>query len=365
MDNKIYDFSNLQKKEYGFFINPAYQILVNEELLSGKKYVAYNIEVSLTIEVESTGFAQFSITDTNNLDILEHFPLLADVEIKLGYLKNMKTVFTGVIIERTIKIINNNTRDATIICLDLKSIFRMENPFSTYSSVTSISSLVQRIIQKYLSSYHLQLLITSSSNFSKPITMNQNGITDFEFIMNLAKEIGYEFFVLNKEFYFRKPNYKSNCMIIIEKNSIYTIKHRSSLAGIVSCVEANGYYITKNIENTKICNKVPYKIGSGLTGAEIINGVRRKFTLYESLYIDKRKNMDLQIVADNKLQENSMSLTNVEICINGLPEIIPGRNLIIQNVEKGIDNTYYVEKVRHTMSKDSYRTILSCQSNTV
>ena len=358
-----YSFDKLQRK-YNFFLNPVVQISVNGKLMHNK-YLLLGLEVELTIHSAVAGAARFTVENMQNLHVLGQFPLMAKVKVEMGYENDKSIVFEGVILERTMSITNTLYSSITVICLDQKVLMRMNNPYRTYSSAKNYSSVVRQIV----SEYKLPGNIDKSSDFIKPITLTQYGVSDFDYIVKMAQETGFEFFVHDQTFYFRKPRSVEGMLIVLGKECFLQIQHRTSMDKLASSVTMESFSLDNSQEQSVSCRSVQHKVGDGITGIDILKENGGNFSIYESHYKNHSSISTLKEAAMIRLQENSMMLTELSIRINGLPELIPGRFLAVKDVVEDINNTYYIEKVNHVFSnkqaKNPYYTEIICTSNTI
>jgi phage protein D len=283
---------------------------------------------------------------------------MGKVKIDLGYGDSLQTVFEGIVFERDLKIERLMKGAMSVSCLDGKALFRLNNAFLSHPPVKSHAELVKKIASKY----DINLKIDATPNFAKPSAFNQKGATDFDFIVKAAQNTGFEFFVLSRDLYFRKPGKEK--LITLEKEGLYGLQYRTSMAGIYSEMELMSYNQDKE-EEKKVSAKSPKeKTGKGSTGADILQKNKKSLVLCDTIYINNITERDLQVLLDARMRENSMKLTELTLRTDGLPELEPGKLLTLSKIGEGLDNDYYVHTVRHHFNANEYRTELVCHSNT-
>lgn len=358
MDRKSYTYTSLQK-EYNYFLNPSLKISVNGKELS-KDFEIMELWAELTVDRRSTGSVRFHVSNELKSNFIGDFPLAGKLKIDAGYENKNQTIFEGVIFERSLRIINQSLTSLLVIALDYKSLLRMNNSYQTYMNSKNRAAVVRQILTRN----GLHGILDEDKSFDQPLTLTQSGVSDFDYILSLAKAAGFEFFALNQDVYFRKPMSVSEIMITITKESIYRLAKRSSLFGLVSGVVMEGHNLDKKQEKTITCNTVGHKVGTGMTGSELLKKAGWKLMQYESSYYNKRSGDSLKQTAENYFQENSMEMVELTLCMDGLPQLIPGRFLKISKLAEAIDNTYYVETVKHSFERGRFQTELTAKSNT-
>lgn len=180
--------------------------------------------------------------------------------------------------------------------------------------------------------------------------------SDYDFIRKrLADRIGYEFFVRNKQVYFRKPMDSSKEVLSLEwGKEILSFSPRLSTAKVVSEVKVRGHDQkdpSKPIVGIATISDLEFKEPEAKSGAEGIEPFQNK--TFESASPpcseEDAKNMAraLLIKANNSLIEGSCE------CI-GIPETRAGTNIKIVGVGKRFSGRYYIKSVKHTLGDGGY-----------
>jgi len=179
--------------------------------------------------------------------------------------------------------------------------------------------------------------------------------SDYKFIKRLADRIGYEFFVRNRQIYFRKPMDNSKEVLILEwGREILSFSPRMSTAKVVSEVKVRGHNQkdpSKPIVGIATTSDLGFKEPEAKSGAEGIESFQNKAFESDSPPCSEEdaKNMAraLLIKANNSLIEGSCE------CI-GIPEMRAGTNIRIVGVGKRFSGRYYIKSIKHTLGDRGY-----------
>jgi phage protein D len=184
----------------------------------------------------------------------------------------------------------------------------------------------------------------------------EKGQNDRDFLKDLAKKIGYEFFVQGDTLYFRKPkDDKEPVKTFTYRKNFIRFSPRLSTASLVSEV-----VVTDNDEKTK------EKIEGKAELRELIRGsqVERLIKDAEGLEPRKIENKPLKSV------EEAKSIAEVELkkalnsfiqgtleCI-GDPDLRPGICIEIEGLGELFSGKYYITSAKHSLDNNGYKTSL-------
>jgi len=173
------------------------------------------------------------------------------------------------------------------------------------------------------------------------------GESDYEFVTRVAKKFNYEFFVLGGRVYFRAAKLDKETQITIDpKAKIKSINVEYDITGLTESIEVRGLDVGK-AKLLKTTKKNSNKLSQGNKAKSLITG--SKF-----VYIDPTvaSSEDAGFRAGYLLEDMMYRYGSLELEMIGLPDILPGKFIKIDGIGKAISNEFYVQSVRHTMSRD-------------
>ncbi|MHB9032859.1 MAG: VgrG-related protein [Anaerolineae bacterium] len=178
----------------------------------------------------------------------------------------------------------------------------------------------------------------------------QNNQTNAEFLLERARWHGFELYVEDDALHFRKPSASGSPIRLVWGDDLLSFHPHMSTTEQVNEVEVRGW---DPIKKEKVEAHVTSGLGAprvgmspGGTGANLA-----KETWGEAKYaiVDQfvRSNSEAQTVAQAAMDE----MTSVFIEARGVcqmnPDIVPGRQVQIENVGTRFNGTYYVTEVTH------------------
>lgn len=173
--------------------------------------------------------------------------------------------------------------------------------------------------------------------------------SDYEFIVKAAKKFNFEFFSVGKNLYFIKA--KKNETPLIEmslKTGITSLNVGYDITGLVGKVEV------RNVESDQggflgNKNEIKEEISLG-------NKAKPLVSTQSLVYIDPTVNSKETVGYRLEYFTNMASYRfgSLRAHTIGLPELIPGRFIVIKDTGKPVDNTFYLTRVRHIFTPTSY-----------
>ncbi|MCL2576443.1 MAG: hypothetical protein FWE27_00115 [Defluviitaleaceae bacterium] len=350
--------------EYNGFTRPLACIYVDGNLISGD-FVIKSLEAELSIYTKETGAAHFTVScepgEDGNPDtklLLSSFPLMKKIRIEIGYEESeLQDVFEGYIFERKLVIEPLFPGELYVSCLDCKALLRLNNAFTSYPAVAKYSELVSNVLSKYSA----ETQVDNSEAFDEPIVFNQNGLTDFDLIATATAKTGFEFFAQGGKIFFRKRGNEK--LLSLSKEGIFKAEYSNNLSGLYSDVKVIAYN-RDNKEKQTISAADPNKIGNGKTCKEILSEDAGELSHKEQVNFGTLTQIDLNGFADAIFFENSIKLTEVTLHTKGIPILLPGYVVELEDIGDGIDNEYYIFAARHKYDEKGYSSEIVCRSNT-
>lgn len=178
---------------------------------------------------------------------------------------------------------------------------------------------------------------------------------DYKFIKRLADSIGFEFFVREDSYYFRKPEDDKETEIIFTNGiNIVTFTpevNSSTLVNEVKIISWDRYgketiSQTAKLEDIKKCVYIP----------SMLKGQNPEKKIRTFLNVLDAEDAKTRSIAELKRRNKKLFTGRLE-CI-GNPSLRPGITVKIEKVGKRFSGVYYVEEAKHIINRDRYSTTL-------
>ncbi|MDR3766862.1 MAG: hypothetical protein Q3Y08_07490 [Butyricicoccus sp.] len=317
-----------------------------------------NLEVELTSDGSASGCSftidcQFKSEASKWIhDFDKSVKAGAKLSIKAGYVKT-KEIFYGYIDEYTFRYSGDESPRIDITGIDaLGYLMSLREPL--YAGQKKAPELIKSILQKSVSAgFAKKVSVGTLTGFATPIVKEQ--VDDWTFLNTMANRYGASLFVINGEIIFDDMLTNTKPLIKLGiRGGLRNFTKRVSLAHQVGKVEIWGRDVNqKPIKGT--ANKVT--AGSGLSGdsaAELVPALKSAVLREYSEFVRTKEECDK--LAQNRLNGIAMGLVSGEGSCIGIPEMIPGRYIEIEGMDKSTSGTYFISKVRHRFDQDGYST---------
>lgn len=358
------DFEKLKTK-YNGFVEPAISLSVISKA-DREKFVVTDLNIELTcgyraniatvniFNVYDDDKGKFKDNEFNQI-----FQIGKKINIEIGYDKTTECVFSGYISGITYNFSDNFMPHLTLECLDVKAAM-MANNNNTQLLQDTYSSCINEIVGKseYKSLYKtadVDSNITSPQGEDK-FLVEMADESDYEFVVRIAKKLGYEFFVSQETLYFRKKRLKTDpIMTISHKDLIIDLEANFNISGIVNSVEIRSLD-DKTGEMIKATSKSSANYSNSSSASKIISKAER-------VIIDPTvaSDSEAQTRADAELDNLSWRFGTFLIKTVGIPEIIPGRFIKIDGLSSDVNKKVYIVKVIHTINSSGFKTNLEAK----
>ncbi len=180
--------------------------------------------------------------------------------------------------------------------------------------------------------------------------------SDYAFLKKLADRIGFEFFVRNREVYFRKPNDDSEEVLTLKwGKELISFSPRMSTANVVSRVTVRGHNQrdpSNPIIGEATLDDLEFREPGARMAAESAGAEVEDFE--HDLPVSSQEDASAQAAALLARANNSFIEGSCE-CI-GTPSLRTGVNVRIEGVGKRFSGRYYVKSVRHSIGDGGYTT---------
>ncbi|MFD2171192.1 phage late control D family protein [Tumebacillus lipolyticus] len=364
LDTKTYEFDKLEQK-YGNFFAPAFLIDVGGQDVV--KQGAAVTTVSVTQSVEKANNFSFTINNAYNwvsreFDWQNIFTLGNTVEIKMGYVDKLETLFYGIITNVSYNYPADGTPTMTVTGMDYSYVMMKGKGEKTANSWEQKmnSDVVKEIVQKYaLSTSNIE-----STNKVK-LKIDRQGQDDYTLIKKLAQETYFEFFVLGKDVYFRKPFQKTTpIMTLVFGKNLRSFQTSMKLDHQIKKFIVTGYD-PKEKKKLQAESKPIKPVNSNTSTGQDLLGKFAAQNKIQYTHTNLSDQSELQTIADAQALEASMRLISGSGESIGLPELIAGRFLKLTGVGARFSQPMYLRSVTHRMNKSGYLTTFEVAGNAV
>jgi len=276
---------------------PSFKIFIDgQEMRTDMEVGSINVENSLDAP-DQASFIVINSVEIPEQDIKwfgEQLTLGQEIEIKLGYADKLDTVFIGIATSVKINLLNDGTNKLEVIASDFS--------YAMTKNITSFTWNEKKdsdIASSMASTYQLKPNIEDTEMVHRSIEQDE---ADFDFLKMRAAENAYEFYVFNRNLYFREPTY--------DEKPIATVTLGDNLISFTAEMDIAD-------QDEKVADKI----------------------------------------ASSTKTNWSHCLTKATGDCPGSPKILPGNNLEIKGVGKALSKDhYYIEKTVHKMFTGNYLT---------
>ncbi len=325
------------------------------DLVADENAVIESIEVDLSMN--AAGMCVFNVVNAYDIKAQKYLwtesllKMGKELTVKMGYVDNKSEVFNGIIETVEIKSGKESGSNIEITAFDKSYNMRRAKKTAKWAEKT-----YKEIVDEIGGSYSLTVNSDETST-TMPLVVQKNQ-TDFEFIEQLASEVGFSVFVLGDNLYFR--DFSDSAMqksLVSLKGNEHLIKFecRKSSANQVSKIVVNGYDYLNRLEIKSEVNTVKQLNTSDDSGASIVEEMDSD-NCVEEIYCTANDEAAAKLIGEmaiNKMGAGFMTGSGTAI---GLPEIIPGRYIKIENYGVTFDQAFCVENAKHTLGSSGYTT---------
>ncbi|MBO6241271.1 MAG: phage late control D family protein [Butyrivibrio sp.] len=378
------DLTELSKKYEGFY-EPLVKVYVDGTDIEEDKKVKMrvtDVSVSITSDYKAS-IAEYSLIYAYNVgggafrtsDIKKYISMGTCISIYMGHANKIGEVFKGFIAGVNFLYNNDSFHDAAIriTAFDVKGIM-MANNRSKRLKANYYSDAVKEILnqQTYQNLQNNKgissITINDTPDKPKEKTGNEQADnrlemvaeSDYDFVVKAAKKFNYEFFTIGGHVVFRKAKSdKKEIGTLSPHKAILSYDIGYDITGVVGEIVVRTLDIGKASKiEVKKKNNAKYSIG---TKAKPL--VTNQTYVYVDSAIESQK--DAENRAAYLLEETSYRLGSLKLTLKGLPEIFPGKFIVLKGFGDGASNKFYVTDVEHEYDGHSYTTTIIGKASTL
>lgn len=378
------------------FYAPAFSIQVG-----GKDLLDLGVEIfSVTVNNTLEGADDFSFTINNpiNPKDSDDFRFLKEkifsvkfddpqneVIIKMGYGDRSKLaqVFSGIITAMDLTFPANGVSQMIIKGYDRSHKMMKdlnEHTWGSDNKAVSYSEIVKEIAAKPCNKLNVKNVVDTREKYKQ--IKKDKGQSDYDFIKNkLAKRIGFEFFVVDKDLYFR-PRKNDKIITTAELTwgrTLISFSPKINTAKQASEVQVRDWDPAKQkpIIGKAKSGSEKGKDAVGRTGGQVVSCSQSQSqgaVKYVSEKVDNQKDADDRARAI--LEQTALDyITGNGECLglpgdfreegkNG-PAILAGSKVSLMGLGKTFSKAYYVTKVTHSISTSGFKTTFEVAENSI
>ncbi len=334
--------------QYANFIVPAVRVKVNGvDVLKTRRLVIHEMEVTLALDQASSAvikFAHIYDEESHSFEskIKSAFPLGTIAEIELGYLSATRKVFQGYV--EMVGAEMGESELFVITLMDVKRLMMISGKKSVLHNVTNYSDAFSKVIGSYRALCSPQVDATSDQ-LEEPVPQTDNDYAFIEHELIGKGKAQREFIVLAGKAYFRKPRKVTA--------PITTLRYGRELLdlSVFHCYRDLKIEVI-GVDDTEKPVKGQAQVTASMAQKKLVTPTP-VCTLTDP-YADTKEKADAKAQSAARQEKERGSIGSGTTL--GLPEIVPGRFIKIENVDALFDKTYYITEVVHFYSGESFRT---------
>ncbi|MFB9329088.1 phage late control D family protein [Paenibacillus aurantiacus] len=360
-DNSTYTFDALEQKYRNFFA-PAFEVTIDGTNLTRQSVAISSITVNTITknEADSVSFTVENAYDPIRREFQWTDSLLAIgkyMTVKMGYTDKLETVFYGIITTVDLDFPAQGNPTIQVQAMDA-SFFMTKGTHSNTWLKKKDSDVVKAVGAKY------GLRMVVDDTVVEKETIEQSETTDFLFLSELAQMNHFDFFVVGKTLYFRKPKQsKVPVMTLMYGKNLRSFSTTIDLSGQVSQVVVRGYD-KKTLEPIEATSRNIDIIGNNSrTGRDIMRSLADYTKQY--YYTNSGTLQEAQHLADAIMNEIAMDLIKGQGESIGIPEMRAGRYLKLDGLGSKFNQVLYLTRVTHTISASGYLTTFVVEGNAI
>lgn len=333
---------------YANFIVPAAKIKVNGmDVLRTHRLVIHEMEISLALHMAGSVVVKFAhVYDEKSHSfgsgIRQVFPLGTIAEVELGYVSNTQQVFKGYVEMAGVEMGESELFVVTL--MDVRRLMMASGKKSILHKVSNYSDAFTAVMESYRPLCRLSVDATSDG-LEEPVPQAEN---DYEFVEYGLIQNGRadrEFLVCGDTAYFRKPQKV--------KAPVMTLRYGRELLSLsVSHCYQDLKIRVLGVDDTEQEIRAEEKVTANMPLKKLI--IPPPVHLVTDPYADTQSRADTRAQAEAGKVSIYGSIGHGTTL--GLPEIVPGRFVQIENVDAFVNKKFYVTEVTHTYTDDTFVT---------
>ncbi len=341
-------YESLENK-YGNFIVPAVKIKSNGSDVVTKNDLTI-LELTVTLSLESAGMAIIKVADiydtkNHSLDskVKKLFKLGTIMEIELGYLSETTAVFKGYVAGLGAEF--GETPALVVKLMDARKLMMTGGVRKQLYEDKNYSDIFKKVMGRYSKLCSIEADATTD-NLKAPVSQSTS---DYNFVKNELLKKGKserEFFILYDKAYFRKPCKNKTAIMTVTFGR--ELMRLSTMADYLDTeIEVIGY---DPVNCKSISSKQKVKTSESQTS--VLSPAQQQFFIDPDADSEEKAKIRAGAIAEKM----KLNCCYAEGELIGLPEIVPGRFLKVEDTDSLVDKSYYLSEVTHYYTESAFRT---------
>lgn len=351
---------------------PNFKLLIDNKAAS-TDLVTDILSISVSEDIDAVGMFEISLEAWDDLNqklawlddsLLD---LGAEIEIQMGFNKDLKTVFVGQItgLEPEFKAGDNpklvvrghDRRHLLIRGKKTQSFAGMSDP-AIAKKIAEVHGLTPKVVE------------------TQPVTKHdlvlQHNQTDYEFLMTRARRIGYELMVEGKTLHFRPHGTTTKeIMTFSAQKDLLEFLPRLTTMTQLPKTEVRGWSVEKKEPIVGIANTNSSKLG-GKMGGKTLGIVQTQKAFGKStakashtvISESVATKAEADLLATGQQRDMAIAFITAEATCGGLAILRAGSTITITDAGSTFSGLYYLTAVEHTYSEeDGYETKFTAKRN--
>lgn len=362
-------YETLRKKYDNFTV--ASSIIDIDGYDAAKSFKVNYVEVQLTSQFEAS-YTEFHIVNAYSIgsdgftlasSIKSKVKLGKPVTVSVGYKDETTEIFKGYIDSIETIYDEEEGMRLQVTCLDAKGLMMNSCRSEIKTNVKKYSDAVSKTFGLY-PDFITSKAITATDELTVPI--HQLDESDYDFVVRIAKKLGYCFYILLGKAYFQP--YAENPAELIELTPFTRIKSFN----LQSCIRKR---VAKVIVVNNDESDEKKRIKSEITQ---VNSIESQSTVKAKSTAAMSDNMVKTIIdhsattpdlakkfAQAEIDRLSRYSVEGEIELPGIPDLMPGNLITLSGFSESLSKSYYIKKVIHRISDLTYFTTLEIGGNSL
>jgi phage protein D len=350
MDKATYDFAVLEKKYNGFLV-PSVKLIIG-----GTEIDATEVPVpTITVDIDagkSAGGAQVTIEGMYDLENSKWLEKLLDtieigevLEIQAGY-STKKLIFFGYIDSVNVNYSGNAIPQISFTGIDASG-YLMNPDTTNYHEEKTQAAVAKKILETCVNEGYAKKLDFGDSDIPDFETdTTQNEMSDYQWLSLLAERSGVNFFVVQGVLVYKNIMSYSSPIITLKLGSSLLSFSRSKSTNLqIGKVIVTSVNKDKEISGEATSSTLP---GSGKDAASTASKFK---TVTKKIQVTAVNTAELcKKIAQNIFNKYALQYVSGRGRCIGIPELIPGRYIKLEGMDKASNATYFIDKVTHKIS---------------
>ena len=281
----------------------------------------------------------------------------AKIELELGYIETV-TVFTGLVAEIEYVMDEEDSPYIHVECMDAKCLLMKQQRLGVFIEKSITDAIGEIMDAQPFSDYIEGKKIEALSDQLEmlPTAMED----DFQLVARHARQIGYEFFIVQGTVYFRPvPTSHSAIMSLSPDMGLLSLKQSLRSSSLYKKAMVVGI---NPADNQMVSGEATLDgtFGKG-SGASQMLGDSKRILFDHGIERAEQAEQRAKVL----MQEARGDFGRLECRCVGLPELVPGRSVMIEGISPEADKEYYILSVRHTLDERGFFTNIEARIETL